>query len=253
MNHAQISSLTWYISDLRISSVLLTWNLRSCAPMFAVSVLYAIPGFEQLKTRLRVKVCTVLRCFTYFLRSLRSPYADNAQNVRGISVIVCENVAAIAFVDDFPLTISRHMTHVSRLLHLSITENHWKKCIGVCISNRIRKQAHVILMKYWWITDNSLITHARLASYKSGYFNNLPSVQVLLPRGAHLTRAPHLKFLLNVKFLWVQHEPPEERCHTAPIPEPEWPAAANSWDVGQEKEETEGKTSQKRLGERLDF
>ena len=66
MNHAQISSLTWYISDLRISSVFLTWNLRSCAPMFAVSVLYAIPGFEQLKTRLRVKVCAVLRCFTYF-------------------------------------------------------------------------------------------------------------------------------------------------------------------------------------------
>ena len=127
MNHAQISSLTWYISDLRISSVFLTWNLRSCAPMFAVSVLYAIPGFEQLKTRLRVKVCAVLRCFTYFLRSLRSPYADNARNVRGISVIVCENVAAIAFVDDFPLTISRHVTHVSRLLHLSITENHWKK------------------------------------------------------------------------------------------------------------------------------
>ena len=91
------------------------------------------------------------------------------------------------------------MTHVSRLLHLSITENHWKKYIGVCISNRIRKQAHVILMKYWWITDNTLITHVRLASYKSGYFNHLPSVQVLLPRGAHLTRAPHLKFLLNVK------------------------------------------------------
>ena len=127
MNHAQISSLTWYISDLRISSVFLTWNLRSFAPMFAVSVLYAIPGFEQLKTRLRVKVCAVLRCFTYFLRSLRSTYVDNARNVRGISVIVCENVAAIAFVDDFPLTISRHMTHVSRLLHLSITENHWKK------------------------------------------------------------------------------------------------------------------------------
>ena len=168
MNHAQISSLTWYISDLRISSVFLTWNLRSCAPMFAVSVLYAIPGFEQLKTRLRVKVCAELRCFTYFLCSLRSPYADNARNVRGISVIVCENVAAIAFVDDFPLTISRHMTHVSRLLHLNITENHWKKYIGVCISNRIRKQAHVILMKYWWITDNSLITHVRLASYKSG-------------------------------------------------------------------------------------
>ena len=83
--------------------------------MFAVSVLYAIPDFEQLKTRLRVKVCAVLRCFTYFLRSSRSPYADNARNVRGISVIVCENVAAIAFVDDFPLTISRHMTHVSRL------------------------------------------------------------------------------------------------------------------------------------------
>ena len=149
MNHAQISSFTWYISDLRISSVFLTRSLRSCAPMFAVSVLYAIPGFEQLKTRLRVKVCAVLRCFTYFLRSLRSPYADNAWNVRGISVIVCENVAAKAFVDDFPLTISRHMTHVSRLLHISITENHWKKYIGVCISNRIRKQAHVILMNHW--------------------------------------------------------------------------------------------------------
>ena len=147
--------ITWYISDLRISSVFLKWNLRSCAPMFAVSVLYAIPGFEQLKTQLRVKVCAVLRCFMYFLRSLRSPYADNARNVRGISVIVCENVAAIAFVDDFPLMISRHMTHVSRLLHLSITENHWKKYIGVCISNRIRKQAHVILVKYWWTTDNS--------------------------------------------------------------------------------------------------
>ena len=123
--------------------------------------------------------------FYVFLRSLRSPYADNARNVRGISVIVCENVAAIAFVDDFPLTISRHMTHVSRLLHLRITENHWKKYIGVCISNRIRKQAHVILMKYWWITHNSLITHVRLASYKSVYFNHLPSVQVLLPRGAY--------------------------------------------------------------------
>ena len=138
MNHAQISSLTWYISDLRISSVFLTWNLRSFAPMFAVSVLYAIPGFEQLKTRLRVKVCAVLRCFTYFLRSLRSPYVDNARNVRGISVIVCENVAAIAFVDDFPLTISRHMTHVSRLYHWkslkSITENHWKKYILAYVS-----------------------------------------------------------------------------------------------------------------------
>ena len=134
MNHAQILSLTWYISDLRISSVFLTWNLRSCAPMFAVSVLYAIPGFEQLKTRLRVKVCAVLRCFTYLLRSLRSPYEDNARNVRGISVIVCEHVAAIAFVDDFPLTISRHMTHVSRLLHLSITENHWKKYILAYVS-----------------------------------------------------------------------------------------------------------------------
>ena len=183
MNHAQISSLTWYISDFRISSGFFTWNLRSCAPMFAVSVLYAIPGFEQLKTRLRVKVCAVLRCFTYFLRSLRTSYADNARNVRGISVIVCKNVAAIAFVDDFPLTISRHMTHVLRLLHLSIS---LKKNIGVCISNRIRKQAHVILMKYWWITDNSLITHVRLASYKSGYFNHLPSVQVLLPRGEEL-------------------------------------------------------------------
>ena len=80
--------------------------------MFALLVLYAIPGFEQRKTRLRGKVCTVLRCFTYFLRSLRSPYADNARNVRGILVIVRENVAAIALVDDFPLTISRHMTHV---------------------------------------------------------------------------------------------------------------------------------------------
>ena len=93
--------------------------------------------------------------FYVFFAYLRSPYADNARNVRGISVIVCENVAAIAFVDDFPLTIGRHMTHVSCLLHLSITENHWKNYIGVCISNRIRKQAHVILMKYWWITDNS--------------------------------------------------------------------------------------------------
>ena len=134
MNHAQISSLTWYFSDLRISSVFLTWNLRSCAPDFAVSVLYAIPGFEQLKTRLRVNVCAVLRCFTFFLRSLRSPYADNSRNVRGLSVIVCENVAAIAFVDDFPLTISRHVTHVSRLLHLSITENHWKKNILAYVS-----------------------------------------------------------------------------------------------------------------------
>ena len=123
------------------------------------------------------KSCAVLRCFTYFLRSLCSPYADNARNVRGISVTVCENVAAIAFVDDFPLTISRHMTHVSRLLHLSITGNHWKKYIGVCIPNRIRKEAHVILMKYWWITDNSLITHVRLASYKSftfTYFAHAP-------------------------------------------------------------------------------
>ena len=58
--------LTRYISDLRISSVFLTWNLRSCAPMFAGSALYTIPGFEQLKTRLRVRVYAVLRCFTYF-------------------------------------------------------------------------------------------------------------------------------------------------------------------------------------------
>ena len=50
MNHAQNSSLTQYMRDLRILSVCLTWNLRSCPPMFAGSALYAIPGFEQLKT-----------------------------------------------------------------------------------------------------------------------------------------------------------------------------------------------------------
>jgi hypothetical protein len=60
MNRAQISTLTRYI----ISSVFLTWNLRCCPPMFAASALYAIPGFEQLKTRLRVRVYAVLRCFT---------------------------------------------------------------------------------------------------------------------------------------------------------------------------------------------
>ena len=64
MNHAQNSSLTRYMRDLRISSVCLTWNLRSGPPMFAGSALYAIPGFEQLKTRLRVRVYAVLRCFT---------------------------------------------------------------------------------------------------------------------------------------------------------------------------------------------
>ena len=253
MNHAQISSLTWYISDLRISSVFPDVEPpQLCADVRRIGALRD-SRFWAAQNSASLKSLRSITLFYVFLHSLRSPYADNARNVRGISVIVCEKFAAIAFVHDFPLTISRHMTHVSRLLHLSITENHWKKYIGVCFSNRICKQAHVILMIYWWITDNSLITHVRLASYKSGYFNHFPSVQVLLPRGAHLTRAAHLKFLLNVKFLWVQHEPPEQRCHTAPIPEPEWPAAANSWDVGQEKEETEGKTSQKRLGERLDF
>ena len=64
MNHAQNSSLTRYMRDLRISSVCLTSNLRSCPPMFAGSELYAIPGFEQLKTRLRVRVYAILRCFT---------------------------------------------------------------------------------------------------------------------------------------------------------------------------------------------
>jgi hypothetical protein len=49
MNRAQMPSLTRYIRDLRISSVFLTWNLRSCPPMFAKSVLCAIPGFEELK------------------------------------------------------------------------------------------------------------------------------------------------------------------------------------------------------------
>ena len=47
-----------------------------------------------------------------------------------ISVIVRENIAAIAFIDDFPLTIIRYMTHVSCLLHLRITENHWESLIG---------------------------------------------------------------------------------------------------------------------------
>ena len=48
-----------------------------------------------------------LRSFALFIvicaYNLRSSYADNAQNMRGISVIVRENVAAIAFIDDFPL------------------------------------------------------------------------------------------------------------------------------------------------------
>ena len=73
------------------------------------------------------KILHSIALFYVFLRNFRSPYADNARNVRGISVIVCENVATIAFVDDFPLMISRHMTHVSRLLPLSITENQKKK------------------------------------------------------------------------------------------------------------------------------
>ena len=49
------------------------------------------------------------------MRSLRSSYADNARSVRGISVFVRENVAAIAFIDRFPLTIRRHMAHVARM------------------------------------------------------------------------------------------------------------------------------------------
>ena len=54
--------------------------------MFAGRALYAIPGFEPLKTRLRVRVYAVLRCFTLFLRSLRSFYAHNARNMREISM-----------------------------------------------------------------------------------------------------------------------------------------------------------------------
>ena len=55
MNYAQNSRLTRGMRDLRISSVCLTWNLRSCQYLYAGKVLYAIPGFELLKTLLRVK------------------------------------------------------------------------------------------------------------------------------------------------------------------------------------------------------
>ena len=141
--------------------------------------------------------CVVCVVFTRTMRGMCVEYQQ-------WSVIVCENVAPIAFVDDFPLTISRHMTHVSRLLHLSITEIHcWKKHIGVCISYRIPKQVHVILMKYWWITDNSLITHVRLASYKSGYFNHLPSVLIGLSWSFFMeVDHGHCYYIYNV--LWKQ-------------------------------------------------
>jgi hypothetical protein len=103
MNCALISSLTRYIRDLRISSVFLTWNLRRCPPMFARSALYAI------------RVYAVLRCYRWFLRSLRSPYVDNARNMSGRSVMVHENIATIAFIGDFPLPINIHMTHAGRM------------------------------------------------------------------------------------------------------------------------------------------
>ena len=66
MNYAQNSSLARHISDLCISSVFLAWNLRSCLLMFAGSALYVIPGFEQLKTRLRIRIHAVLHCFALF-------------------------------------------------------------------------------------------------------------------------------------------------------------------------------------------
>ena len=52
MNHAQILCRACYIRDLRISSVFLAWNFHIRPPMYARPGLYAITGFELLKTRL---------------------------------------------------------------------------------------------------------------------------------------------------------------------------------------------------------
>ena len=66
MNHAQNLTFTWYISDLHISSVFLTWNLHSCPPMSARSALYAITGFQQLKTWFRIRISAMLHCLHSF-------------------------------------------------------------------------------------------------------------------------------------------------------------------------------------------
>ena len=91
-------------------------------------------------------------------------------------------------------------------------------------------------MKYWWVTDVSLTTHVWLALYKSGYF--FKSCRYCPAAKGYTSH---------------QHEPPEERCPSIPAPEPEWSAAARSWDVGQEKEKKEKRTSKKHMGERVDL
>ena len=120
-------------------AVCLTWNLRSCPPMFAGSALNAIPGFEQLKTRLRVRVYAVLRCFTQF-------YVVYIVLMRTMREICVEY--QWSFTKMLPLSRSSTTFHwrsadiwrmfraCNTYVSLKITG---KKIIDVCISNRTRK------------------------------------------------------------------------------------------------------------------
>jgi hypothetical protein len=75
------------------------------------------------KLGLRAQVYAVMRCFTQSARGLRS----SSRKVRKICVgyqwsMFAKILPLITFIDVFPLTISRHMTHVSRLWHLRTTD-----------------------------------------------------------------------------------------------------------------------------------
>ena len=68
---------------------------------------YAIPGLSSSKLGFAV----LALFYVIFAYRLRSSYADNARNIRGMSVIVLENFSAFAFIDDFPLMISKHTSN----------------------------------------------------------------------------------------------------------------------------------------------
>jgi hypothetical protein len=89
MNRAQISSLTRYIRDFRIAyKFFLSWNLRSCPPMFARSALSRDSRFSAAQnSALRKSLHCIAHVESNFLRI---SYANNAQNMRRISVIFRE-------------------------------------------------------------------------------------------------------------------------------------------------------------------
>ena len=131
------TEVTHKIRDLRDTSAIcafhkffLTWHLLNCPPMFAVSALYAIPGFEQLKTWLRVRVhryCAVLRNLCVVCVVLTRTMCEICVEYQWLSA---KMLPLSLSSDDFPLTMSRHIRHVSRVyiyVSLKITEkNYWR-------------------------------------------------------------------------------------------------------------------------------